>query len=295
MNISAIFTQTGRNVKQTWGAQLMTLLTVSLSVLIFSFFFLVFLNLQKAGVQLGEHIRLIIYFENDIPPVMHPQLEKQIRSFGAVEKVVFVTKKDAFDHLTKQLGAENNNVLLDMNQDFLPPSIEVYPAKNLETLSRIKLFSDFLSTLPGAQKVKYGHEWIERLAQFTQLIRIIVFLSGGLLVLTATFMVSSTVRLTVITRQAELEILRLLGASKSYIQLPLVLEGILQGVFGTGFGLVCLYVFYTWIKTKFSGPAFLSIFSFTFMPHFILASILLLSIMLCTLGSIVSIRKFLRI
>jgi cell division transport system permease protein len=294
LNISAVFIQTGRNIRQTWGAQLMTLLTVSLSVLIFSFFFLVFFNLQKAGVRLSDHIRLIIYFENDIAPAMRPQLEKQIRGFSDVEKVVFITRKDAFDHLTRQLGPESN-VLLDINQDFLPPSIEVYPAKNLETLSRIKLFSDFLATLPGAQKVEYGREWIERLAQFTQLVRIIVFLSGALLVLTATFMVSSTVRLTLITRHAELEILRLLGASKSYIQIPLVLEGILQGLLGTGFGLICLYIFYAWVKTKFSGPALLSIFSFTFMPQYILASILLLSIVLCTLGSIVSIRKFLRI
>nr|MBF0221369.1 ABC transporter permease [Desulfobulbaceae bacterium] len=272
----------------------MTLLTVSLSVLIFSFFFLVFINLQKAGVQLSKHIRLIVYLENEIPVALRPQIEKRIRSFSDVEKVVFISRQDAFNHLSKQLGSESN-MLQDMTPDFLPPSIEVYPAKNLETLSRIDQFSDFLATLPEAQKVEYGREWIERLALFTQLIRLIVFLSGGLLVLTATFMVSSTIRLTVITRHAELEILRLLGATKSYIQAPLVLEGILQGIFGAGFGLICLYALYAWIKTKFSGPALLSIFNFTFMPQYMVAAILLISIILCTFGSIVSIRKFLRI
>lgn len=294
MNVPAILTQTGRNLKQTWGAQLMTLLTVSLSVLIFSFFFLVFINLQKAGVQLGEHIRLIIYLENEIPAALRPQIEQRIKSFGDVEKIAFISRQDAFNLLSKQLDTESN-VLLDMTPDFLPPSIEVYPAKNLKTLSRIDQFSDFLATLPEVHKVEYGRDWIERLAMFTQLIRLIVFLSGGLLVLTATFMVSSTIRLTVITRHTELEILRLLGATKSYIQAPLVLEGILQGVFGSGLGLICLYLLYTWIKTKFSGPALLNIFSFTFMPQYIVASILLTSILLCTFGSIVSIRKFLRI
>lgn len=294
MNISAILTQTGRNLRQTWGVQLMTLLTVSLSVLIFSFFFLVFINLQTAGVKLGDQIRLIVYLEHEIPPTLQPQLEMRIRGFGNVEKIVFKTKKEAFEHLTRRLGNESN-VLLDMNPDFLPPSIEVYPTKNLETLAQIKLFSDFLSTLPEAKKVDYGREWIERLAQFTQLIRFIVFLSAGLLVLTATFMVSSTIRLTVVTRQAELEILRLLGAAKSYIQVPLVLEGILQGVFGAGFGLICLYILYCGIRAKFSAPILLNIFTFSFMPQYIVAAIFLCSIILCTLGSIVSIRKFLRI
>ena len=294
MTLASITTQTSRNLKQTWGSQLMTLLTVSLSVLIFSFFFLVYLNLQKAGVQLGAHIRLIVYMEDEVAPPMRPQIERKIRNFSGVEKIVFKSREDAYNHLNQQLGPDQD-VLTDLDSSFLPPSIEVYPAKSLKTMARLKDFSDYLSTLPGAKKVQYGQNWIERLGHFTQLTRLIVLMSGALLVLTATFMVSSTIRLTVVTRHAELEILKLMGASKGYIQFPLILEGLLQGLLGSGLGLACLYFIYIWIKTKFEGPGFLDIFSFTFMPIPIVIAILAVSIGLCSIGSIISIRKFLRV
>ncbi len=294
MHISSIIIQTTRSLKRTWGTQIMTLITITLSVLIFSFFCLIFINLKHAGLKLGENIRLTIYLDNEIPAALQPQFIKKIKSFSRVEKIVFKTRDEALAHLSKRLGPDRD-VLKDLTASFLPPSIEVYPAKNLAALSNIKQFSDFLSTLPGARKVQYGREWIERLGYFTQLIRIIVFLSGGLLVLTATFMVSSTIRLTVISRQAELEILRLLGASRGYIQTPLILEGFLQGILGAGSGLLCLYLLFSWIQTKFSGPGMLNIIHLSFLPTSLAAAILFISILLCTVGSMISIRKFLRV
>jgi len=292
--IASVLVQTGRNLRQTWGSQLMTLLTVSLSVLIFSFFFLVYLNLQKAGVKLGEQIRVIVFMEEDVPAAARPALEQKIKAFGKIEKIVFNTRHDAFTHLQARLG-NDSDILADLSADFLPPSIEVYPKKDLKSLARISGLADFLSTLPGAVKVKYGRNWIERLGYFTQLVRVIVMMSGGLLVLTATFMVSSTIRLTVVSRQAELEILRLLGASKGYIQAPLMLEGILQGVIGSGLGVVSLYALYSWIGSTFRPDAVTSFLDFTFMPLPVVSAIFAASILLCSVGSMISIRKFLRL
>jgi len=294
MKTRPILTQTVRNLTQTFGSQVMTLITVSLSVLIFSFFFLVFFNLQRIGVQLGEYIKIIVYLEEEPSPTDKPLLEKKIREFSAVEKIVFKSKEEAFQQLGQQLGPDRD-LLADLTPDFLPPSIEVYPVRNLTGLSKINQFSDFLATLPKAKKVQYGREWLERLSSFTQLVRLIVYLSGGLLVLTATFMVSSTIRLTVVTRQAELEVLRLLGADSAYIKTPLFLEGLLQGILGSGLGLLCLYGLFAWVQRRFSGQSLLDIINFTFLPGSMVTMIFTASILLCTLGSLISIRKFLRV
>ncbi len=294
MKVQPILTQTMRNLGQTLGSQVMTLITVSLSVLIFSFFFLVYFNLQRTGIQLGEYIKIIVYLDEEPTATDRPLLEKKIREFAAVDKVVFKSKAEAFEQLSRHLGPDQD-LLADLKPDFLPPSIEVYPARSLTALTRIKEFSDFLATLPRAKKVQYGREWIERLASFTQLVRLIVYLSGGLLVLTSTFMVSSTIRLTVVTRQAELEILRLLGADSAYIKTPLFLEGLLQGILGSGLGLLCLYTLYTWVRNRFTGQSLLDLMAFTFLPGTMVTAILTASILLCTLGSLISIRKFLRV
>lgn len=292
--LAYILRQTGKNLRQTWGTQVMTLLTVTLSVLIFAFFFLIYINMIKASARLGDDVRLIVYLDQEVTEQMRPGLEKKIRDFGPVEKIVFVSRTEAFSRLSAQLGKEKD-ILNDLGPDFLPPSIEVYPLKNLTDLTKISQFSDFLLTLPHAAKVQSGSDWLRRFGYFTNLLRIVVLLSGSLLIISMTFIVSYTLRLTVLSRQGELEILRLLGATSAYIRLPLLLEGMLQGLLGSGLGLAALYILYQWIASRFSGPGFLKLFDFAFFPPELTATILLASIVLCTVGSLFSIRRFIRI
>ncbi len=292
--LAYLLRQTGRNIRQTWGTQVMTLLTVTLSVLIFSFFFLVYTNLLKASERFGDELRLVVYLDKEIEPQQQPQVEKKIRSFSEVEKVTFLSRADAFARLQAQLG-EEQDVLADLGPDFLPPSIEVYPAKTLRGLTQINQFSEYLQALPGVAKVQYGREWLERFGSFTKLIRVIVFLSGGLLIISMTFIVSYTIRLTVVSRHSEMEILRLLGATSAYLRLPLLLEGVLQGFCGSALGLSSLFLLYRWICDHFAAPGVLRLFEFTFFSPEAIALILLSSILLCSCGSLVSIRRFMRI
>jgi len=289
-----ILKQTARNLRQTWGTQTMTLLTVSLSVLIFAFFFLIHTNILSAGARLGDELRLIIYLDDEVVPEMQAQLKKRINDFTEVEKIIFISRQEAYDQLAENLGRDRD-VLADMDPSFLPPSIEIYPKKDLKTLTSIQSFSSYLATLPGAQKVQYGQVWVEKFGYFTNLLRIVVMLSAGLLVLSTVFMVSYTIRLTLFTRHEELELLRLLGATNAYIQTPLLIEGFLQGLLGSSLGMLALYLLFAWIKRHFSGPDFLGAFNFTFFPPTATLAILMVSIMLCSLGSLVSIRKFLRV
>ncbi len=292
--LSTIFVLTGRNLQKTWPSQFMTLVTVSLSVLIFSFFFLIYINMIKAGESLGDDLRLTIYLEEEPVVEMQAELVRKITNFSPVEEIRFTSREDAFNKLSSQLG-DNVDVLDDLDPSFLPPSIEVYPKKDLTSLTQIKRFSEYLSTLPGAIKVQYGQDWLERFNYFTKLLRIIVVLSGILLILTTTFMVAYTIRLAVLARQAELEILRLLGATNSYIRTPFLIEGLLQGIFGSSLGLIALFFLFQWIQARFTGPGFLQLIEFTFFSPLIIGIIILASIFLCTGGSYSSMRKFMRI
>ena len=86
--------------------------------------------------------------------------------------------------------------------------------------------------------MQYGQEWVERFYYFTRLLSIVVFLSGSLLILTTIFMVSYTIRLTIFGRQAELELLKLVGATNNYIRTPFLIEGVLQGFIGSGLRII---------------------------------------------------------
>lgn len=286
--------QMGLNVRQNWPTQLMTLLTVSLSVLIFSFFLLIYTNIIAAGERLGDDLRLIVYLQDEVGPELQPMLTKKITDYGEVEKVVYITRAQAFSRLEQQLASEKD-VLADLGADFLPPSIEVYPKRNLKNLTYLKEFSDYLATLPGAQKVQYGQHWVERFGYFTELLRVVVILSGGLLILATVFMVSYTIRLTVVTKEAELEVLRLVGASNRYIQTPLLFEGTMQGILGSLLGTGLLFAIFKWTQLHLSGPGFLNLLDFTFFPLSTIALIIAAATLLCIAGSLLSIRKFMRI
>ena len=196
--------------------------------------------------------------------------------------------------MQKQLDSEKE-VLDDLGPDFLPPSIEVYPERNLESLTTLKQFSDYLGTLPGAQKVQYGQNWVERFGYFTELLRIIVILSGVLLIMATVFMVSYTIRLTVVAKEAELEVLRLVGATSSYIRTPLMIEGVMQGVLGSSLGVLFLYLIFKWTQMHLGGPGFLNMLDFKFFQPSTTALIIAVAILLCTSGSFLSIRKYMRI
>jgi cell division transport system permease protein len=290
----AVLRQVGRNLHQTWASQLMTLLTVSLSVLIFAFFYLIYTNMLNSGEKLGEDLRLIVYLEDDPGPEMREQLRRKITNFDEVEEIKFVSQQEAYQRFTEQLGS-NSDVLDDIPLDFLPASVEVVPLKNLRSLSQVQLFSQYLSKLPGTMKVQYGQDWVERFYYFTRLISIVVLLSGSLLILTTIFMVAYTIRLTIFGRQAELELLKLVGATNNYIRTPFLIEGVLQGLLGSSLGLVSLFVLYQWIKTHFSGPGILNLFEFTFFEPQTIIILVVVSIFLCTAGSFTSMQKFLRI
>lgn len=290
--IIAVFSQTFRNLFQTWSAQFLTLLTISLSVLIFAFFYLVYTNALQAGQQLDDDLRLVIYLDEEPSIEMQEEYRQKIIKFDQVDRIEFITKKQAYQRFSQQLK-EDRDVLEDMPEDFLPPSIEVYPVRSLDTLTKIKRFSDYLLSLPGVLKVQYGREWVERFYTFIKLLRIVVILSGSLLILTTTFMVANTIRLTLLGRKDELELLRLVGASTHYIRMPFFLEGALQGFIGSAAGLAALFFLFNWIKLRFAVSSIFKLFEFTFFPLPVIITIVVISSLLCAGGSFSSTRKFL--
>jgi len=292
--LAAVFNQTRRNLRQTWGTQVMTLLTVSLAVLIFTFFFLLYNNMLTASASLDDELCLTVYFDKELEPAIQQQFIDRINSYQQTEKIVYVSRQEAYNELSRQLGSEQD-VLEDLDPSFLPPALRVYPARNFTGLSSLQDFSVYLATLPGVTKVQYGREWLQSFTSFVQLLRIITILSGSLLLLSTTFMTAYTIRLTVMTRREELETLRMLGATNFFIKTPLLMEGLLHGFWGSVLGLSALYQLFQWIIERFGGPGLLAVNRISYFDFSMLALIVIASVLLCTASGMIAIRKFLRV
>ncbi len=291
--LAAIGKQTRRNLAHTWGTQCVVLGTVALAVLIFGFFSLISLNLLLAGKGLDRHIQLTAFFDDDQPPAVVAQLTKRIQATVPVERITYVSKKEAWQRLAARLG-DDGDILDDLGHDFLPAALEIHPGRDLATIAALDDFAAFLKTLPGVVSVRYGRDWLVRFAAFSRLLRVVTLLSAALLVLITTFTIAATIRLTIANRRHEIEVLDLLGASAAYIRLPLVMEGLLHGVLGSSLGLGVLSALYRWVVGHFGSQTLFLSFQPTFLAPEHMGLIIGATTILCLAGSLVSIQRCLR-
>ncbi len=291
--LAAIGKQTQRNLGHTLGTQMVVLGSVLLAVLIFGFFALVSLNLARVGEGLDRHVRFLAFFDDEQPAAVQRQLEKRIQAAMPGSRITYVDKETAWKRLAERLGGERA-VLDDLGPEFLPAALEIQPGRQMVTVGDLDTFAAFLRTLPGVTSVRYGRDWLVRFLAFSRLLRVVTLLSGLLLALTATFTIAATIRLTIASRRHEIEVLNLLGASAAYIRLPLVAEGLFQGLAGSGLGLAILSALYRWLTDHFGNEAiFLSFHPVFFSPTQI-AAIVTATTLLCLLGSLTSIQRCLR-
>jgi len=292
--IPQILRQTGSNLAKTWPTQIMGLFTVMLAVLIFSFFLLVHLNMLATGARLGEELRLTVYLEREIEPPLMARLEQQIRQFGDIAEVRYTSRQEAFARFAEQLG-EERDILDNLGPEFLPPSIEVTPKPSLRSPDDLERLAAHLLTLPDTTRVQYGREWLRRFSAFNRVLQAVVLISGVLLIFNMIFTISHSTRLAMAARREEIEILRLLGASRSYISIPFVAEGLLQGGLGSGLGMAALWLFYQRIGNPVNDPGLLGLFTPSFLPLPVTAGIIVGGTLLCVVSSLLVVNKALRI
>ena len=156
----------------------------------------------------------------------------------AIKTFKFVTKEDALSQL--QTTNANNEVLNSLENNPLPDAFFVEPSK-LDANSIESLKND-LSKLDGVEEVIVDGAWIKRLNYLLLLGKKAMFILTGLLAFALVAVIGNTVRMQIVTQQAEIELSRLIGATKSFIRRPFLYAGALYGLIGGLFALLITFV-----------------------------------------------------
>lgn len=279
---------------QYFPTQLMTIMIVCLSVLLFTFFSVFSYNLKYFVERFGNELALVVYLKKDVPQTQIPDLYQKISRLEGVEAVQFVSPVEAFKRLEHYLK-EEKEILTGVEPDFLPPSFEVSVNRAVFNLNRIKKVAAELGKWKEVSKVQYGQEWLDRLNVVAKIFEGVVYLAGILLLFTSAFVVANTIKLTIYARQDEIEILRLVGATNSFIQGPFLIEALIQGLFGSGIAVGIVFAVFKYLETIISGTDLLYTVDIRFLPISYIAGIILSSVMLCVAGTSVAIRRFLKL
>ena len=210
--------------------------TIAVSLFVVGAFLAVASSLGEVVARWTQKVQVTFYLEDDLEERIRKSLEDRLKGDPAVEAVELVSRAQALERF-KGLFRDLSTLPDDLGQNPFPASLEVTLKGGHHSKEEVTRLVAAYESAPGVEEAQYDLLWIERLSTGVRLVRGAGALLGGILVLASVFTISNVIRLTIYARQDELDIMRLVGATRAYVKGPFVVEGMLQGGIG---GLIAL-------------------------------------------------------
>ncbi|MCK5684429.1 permease-like cell division protein FtsX [bacterium] len=219
-----------------------TIMTIALSILVVSVFLLFFENASRIIESWNQGGRVMIYLKSDFTLEMLPQLKEEVNALGQIEVMMYLPKSYAFDKLKKDMASQST-FLNTLKNNPLPDALEIR-VKSYNSFEEVEKFAQSLKTIELVEEVEYGQSWLGKFFKIFNLFKMTGYAMCSLFFLIALFITANTVRLAFYSRKLEVEIMRLVGATETFIKAPFYVEGVLQGFLGGVFGLIILLIAY---------------------------------------------------
>ena len=256
------------------------------SLLMLALFTLVTLNLDRVLQEVRAGIDLTVFVEDSIHIEELARLRGDLLATDGVQSVQYIDREQALERF--RLDLEDDAILLDaLTENPLPASYEVKIDPTAHDADRIADVARGFEAYPGVEEVVTQGDWVQRLDRATGIFLAVDLVIGLLVFVSALFVISNTVRLTIEESAASVEIMKLVGASNWFIRGPYVLSGALQGAAAGAFAMGILLVAYHFLQLSIGGMLF-------FAPGQMLGFVVL-STLLGAGGSMLALRRHLRI
>ena len=273
-----VLIETLKSIKRAGWMNWVIISTLAAILSIFGCMFRITLGIDNLVKQLGTSLQISVYLNDEVEPRQFIERAKHINS---VKDIEFISKEKAWNNLKKLYS------ITDLSNP-LPNTLHIKVLKD----EMLEPTAAFLKKIDGVEDVYYPEmiaQQMKKLSRTTTVITILfVFLLGGLTL----FIISNTIQLLIQSCSREIEIMSMMGVSGWYIKTPYILQGSIYGLIGSIIALFPLYVIQDYIikiyKYFNSIPPQLNI-------NVVVLSILGIGIIVGASGSIISVKKFLKI
>jgi cell division transport system permease protein len=241
---------------------------------------------------------VVVYLKKETPLGEMEPLFKKIRLFEGIDGIKYVSPSDAMDFMERRLGNQKN-LLEGIQPTILPASFEIQLKKNYRNSVKIKEVASWLKQFPQVEEIQYGQEWVETFSVLVHLVRLAQWILGGLILSALIIIISNTIQLTLSSRREEIDMMHMVGARPAFIQIPIYLEGLIQGLLGAGLAILLLLLLYK-ISFLYIIPSMkewvtgIAEIPLLFLPMKTLIWILLVGMVLGFFGSFVASMRFLK-
>ncbi len=237
--IQHILRRTLRSLKENFSLNLVATGVIGATVLLAGVYLSALQTLDRVVESWDRDAHVSAYFQPEIEVELRFATKDQITARQEVATVSYVSEEDAAAYLSERVE-EVGPILEELGPEVLPASLEITLSQGHATPAEIQAFVDSIDG-PPFEHVDYGQDWVQRFHTFLTLLRGLGLVLGVLISLAAIFLVGNTMHLVAYARRAELETMKLVGATWGFTALPFALEGCVQGLIGGGMGLLGVY------------------------------------------------------
>ena len=242
---------------------LIGILTTAFTLTSFGVFLLLYHNVNNLLGRIQHNIQVIVYPKDGLEPVKLNELRQFLKSDRIVDSLTAISRQQALEEFKKQFP-EETHLLEGLPDNPFPASFILTMVPNTPSSNVMAHFVSRLQQHPDIERVRYNRDWIERLTLVVTYLQWGALIVGSILAIASMAIIANTVQLAFYTRQEEMEILRLIGATSLFISIPYLIEGALLGALGGGVAIGFLRSGFEVFKHKIEGLSLIGGFSSTF-------------------------------
>jgi cell division transport system permease protein len=238
-----------RGAKNDWRLHALSVFSVAVAFVCLAAALLLVVNVGQIRARWAESGRASVYLRKNATAEQVAQIERALKQSDGVTSVRVVSSEDARREL---IGLTNDPVLDALPTEAFPASLEV-AIESAVAAERLGKLSAQLAALPAVESVETYGAWSDRLAALLTGGVSASLLLAGVVLAAVVSVVSSTIRMSLQRRRIEVEVMKLVGATDSYVRSPFVVEGAAQGGFGALFAIMLLGVLFAIVQSHFDS------------------------------------------
>lgn len=282
-----------KSLKRNRTLSVASIITVSLTLFMFGIFLIAMLNANKLVKNVESKLEVQVFLKEKISESDKNNIEKTVKNINGVVQVSYETKEQALDKYKEQLGEKNEGLLKGFDKENPLPESYIVKVKSPEL---VQVVVSNIEKKSGVEEVVANRELVDRIAAFTKGIKWVGAAALIILIPISLLLIGNTIKLAVYSRRREIGIMKFVGATDGFIRWPFIIEGIVIGLIGSLISGLLLHYSYNLIYHKLSvSVPMLNLVSSTYILGNVLWIFILSGIVIGSVGSIMSIRKFLRV
>lgn len=287
MSLSYLLAESVSGFKRTKLSSIVSIMTICIALLLLGVFVVVTTNAARFVDALRSKVELEAFLREPMSPVQLDSLRAAVRAVEGVASVAYVSKAEASKIFKEEFGEDVLDVL---TFNPLPPSLRIGLVPGSITAAGARAVSDRVAAMAGVDTVIYRRALIELIDKRAEQFNSVTLGLGLLIGISAILLVSNTIRLAIYAKRKLIRTMELVGATWSFIRLPFLLEGVIQGMLGGAVAAGILYLVIERLLPVLSQE----IAGYVQVRPGFYALILVAGIALGLVGSVISVIRFIR-